>query len=295
MKEKLLWAYLAQAYISLIGIVLAPLYLRYLGAEGFGLVGVYIMLQAWMPIFDIGLTPVLSREMSRFRAGALTAQEAATRLRTLEVFLGMLATLSVVMLWVNSGWVGHNWLSAVTLPGDAIAHSIVLMGVAVALRWFAGLQRAVLIGLEYQGLVNGSDGRFCNLAFCWSVAFVVIRFHVAGTFFCFSGGGRSAGTNRLRDDRSSSCSRRRRHPAGSHVLAKMFPMVGSMAFLTAIWVSPDADRQVDPIGVVAFEGIWLLHVGCHGCQRGAGASRTSQSSDPAAPDHTALKRVKRIR
>lgn len=236
MKAKLLWAYLAQAYISLVGIVLAPLYLRYLGAEGFGLVGVYIMLQAWMPIFDIGLTPVLSREMSRFRAGALTAREAATRLRTLEVVLGALATLAVTLLWVNSAWVGHNWLSAVALPGDAIAHSIALMGVAVALRWFAGLQRAALIGLEYQGMVNGLTAGFATLRFAGVLPLLLYVSTLPEYFFAFQV---AVGALELA---VFTLIAHHHIPAGvgvrpdSQVLAKMLPMVGSMALLTTIWV-----------------------------------------------------------
>ena len=108
MKKALILAYLAHFYISIIAIVLAPLYFRYLGAEGFGLVGFYIMLQAWMPIFDIGLIPVLSREMSRFRAGVLTVREAASCLRTLEVVLGGVAVLAVALLWIGRGWIGPN-------------------------------------------------------------------------------------------------------------------------------------------------------------------------------------------
>ena len=236
MKAKLLWAYLAQAYISLIGIVLAPLYLRYLGTEGFGLVGFYIMLQAWMPIFDIGLTPVLSREMSRFRAGVLTAREAATRLRTLEVVLGALAVLSVALLWVGSDWIGHNWLSAVTLSSETLAHCVALIGVAVGLRWFAGLQRAVLIGLEHQGWVNGLTAGFATLRFAGVLplllyvstspehffAFQVVVGGLELTAFAVIAHHLVPGGTGVRPDR--------------RVLASMLPMAGSMAFLTAMWV-----------------------------------------------------------
>jgi len=236
LKAKLLWAYLAQAYISLIGIVLAPLYLRYLGAEGFGLVGFYIMLQAWMPIFDVGLTPVLSREMSRFRAGALTAREAATRLRTLEVVLGVLALLAVTLLWFGSGWIGHNWLSAVTLSGQTLANCVAFMGVAVAFRWLAGLQRAVLIGLEHQGLVNGLTAGFATLRFAGVLPLLLYVSTSPEHFFAFQA---VVGVLELT---AFAVIVHRSIPDSAgvwpdrHVLAGMLPMVGSMAFLTAMWV-----------------------------------------------------------
>lgn len=213
-----------------------PLYLRYLGMEGIGLVGFYIMLQAWMPIFDIGLTPVLSREMSRFRAGALTSREAATRLRTLEAVLGVLAVLAVTLLCVSSDWIGNNWLSAVSLSGETLAHCVMLIGIAVALRWFAGLQRAVLIGLELHGLVNGLTTGFATLRFAGVLplllyistspehffAFQAVVGALELTVFVMIAHHYVPGGAGVRPDR--------------HVLASMLPMVGSMAFLSAMWI-----------------------------------------------------------
>ena len=244
------------------------------------------MLQAWMPIFDIGLTPVLSREMSRFRAGALTAREAATRLRTLEVVLGALAIFSVALLWVGSDWIGHNWLSAVTLSGETLAHCVALIGVAVALRWFAGLQRAVLIGLEHQGWVNGLTAGFATLRFAGVLplllyvstspehffAFQVVVGGLELTVFVMIAHHHVPGGAGVRPDSHGAC----QHASDGGQYGVFDCDVGSH----------DADRQVDPVGAVAFGGIWLFYVGCHGCQRGSSACRPTQPGDPAAPDHT---------
>lgn len=236
MRLKLVFSYLAQLYISVIGIVLMPLYLHYLGTEGVGLVGFYLMLQAWMPIFDIGLTPLLSREMSRFRAGTLTSWEAATLLRTLEMVLGGGAVLAVALLWAGSDWIGNNWLSALSLSGETLAHCVVLIGVAVALRWFAGLQRAVLIGLEHQGLVNGLNAGFATLRFAGVLPLLFYVSRSPEHFFAFQA---VVGALELMVWVTFA-----HHyvPGGTgvrpsrHVLASMLPMVGSMAFLTAMWV-----------------------------------------------------------
>lgn len=236
MRIKLIVSSLTQLYISVIGIILMPVYLRYLGAEGLGLVGFYIMMQAWMPIFDFGLTPVLSREISRFQAGVLSARDAATRLRTLEVVLGALAVLAVALLWFSSDWIGHNWLSAVMLSGETLAHCVVLIGAAVALRWVAGLQRTVLIGLERQGWVNGLTAGFATLRFAGVLPLLLYVSTSPELFFAFQvvvGGLELTafaviahhllpGGEGVRPDRG--------------VLASMLPMVGSMAFLTAMWV-----------------------------------------------------------
>ena len=236
MKAKLVVSYLTQLYLSVISIILMPFYFHHLGAESFGLVGFHIMLQAWIPIFDIGLTPVLSREMSRFRAGLLTVEEAAARLRTLEVVFGGLGLIALVLVWFGSSWIGHRWLSAVTLPEEMLALCILFMGLTVVLRWFAGLQRAVLVGLEYQGLVNGLTAIFATLRFVGVVPLLIFVSTSPKYFFLFQvivgtlelivfvviAHHFLPGTIGVKPD--------------WRVFANMLPMIGSMAFLTAMWV-----------------------------------------------------------
>ena len=47
LKSNIAANYASQLYTTLIGIVLVPLYLRYMGSEAYGLVGFFAMLQAW--------------------------------------------------------------------------------------------------------------------------------------------------------------------------------------------------------------------------------------------------------
>lgn len=236
MKFKLLRAYMVQAYVSLIGIVLMPLYLRYLGAEAFGLVGFYIMLQAWIQILDMGLTPVLSREMSRFRAGVLSAREAAIRLRALEVVQGALAMAVAGIIWVASGWVGHAWFSAGALLEETIAHCITLIGFAVVLRWLAGLYRAALTGLERTDLVNALSAGFATVRFAGVLPLLMYVSTLPEYFFAFQVLASAMElaafariVRRLVPGRGGVSAHRQ-------ALASMLPMVGSMSFLTAMWV-----------------------------------------------------------
>jgi O-antigen/teichoic acid export membrane protein len=245
LRAKLLWAYLAHAYVLVLGIALAAFNLRHLGAEAFGLVGFHLMLQSMTPMFDLGLTPVLSREMSRFRAGAMTASEAATRLRTLEVLLGALAIISVLVVWLTSDWIGHRWLSAVALSGDRIAHCVALIGVAVGLRWPAGLQRAVLVGLELQGWVNGLAAVFATLRSAGAVPLLLFVSNLPEDFFLYQVAvaglellGHAVVVGRFLPGRGAALPDRR-------ALSEVLPMVGSMATLGAIGVAmSQADKLI---------------------------------------------------
>ena len=112
LKAILLQTYATQAYVSLIGIVLMPMYLRYLGAEAFGLVGLHLMLQASIPVLDMGFTPALMREMSKFRAGSLSAVEAVARVRSLQVLQIGIGIVVFLAVWTGSEWVATIWLAA---------------------------------------------------------------------------------------------------------------------------------------------------------------------------------------
>lgn len=253
MKRRFLWAYLAQVYVSLIGIILMPAYLHYLGAEVFGLVGFYMTLQTLIPILDMGLSPVLSREMSRFRAGALSSRESAIRLRTLEVTQAVTALAVACFFWVASGWIGETWLSSASLPRETLVHCITLIGYTVALRWLTGLHRAALVGLEHQNLANGLMVGFATLRFAGilplliyiSVApqyfftylaiaglFELIAYAVAAHYFV-------PGSARAYPD--------------WRVFVSMLPLVGSMAFLSSIWV------MVTQLDKLILSGLLPLH------------------------------------
>ena len=55
LKRNILANYASQIYVTLISIVMVPLYLRYMGAEAFGLVGFFATLQMWFNLLDMGL------------------------------------------------------------------------------------------------------------------------------------------------------------------------------------------------------------------------------------------------
>ena len=58
--------YIGAVWTALMGFVFVPFYLRYIGADGYGLVGVFLMLSSIMAIFDGGLGMVASRECAAF-------------------------------------------------------------------------------------------------------------------------------------------------------------------------------------------------------------------------------------
>jgi len=71
-KKNIVANYASQLYSAGISILILPLYIKYMGAEAYGLVGFFTMLQAWFGLLDLGLTPTIARETARYRGGSMS-------------------------------------------------------------------------------------------------------------------------------------------------------------------------------------------------------------------------------
>lgn len=157
--------YISQLYVALIGIVMVPMYVHYMGVEAYGLVGFFVMLQAWFQLLDLGLTPTMARATARFGAGGIDALNLRRLLRALEgIFLGIALIGAAVMIFC-SGFIATSWLKVNQLSIDEVQHSIMLMAVIVALRWICGLYRGTINGFERMVWLGGfniliATGRF---------------------------------------------------------------------------------------------------------------------------------------
>jgi O-antigen/teichoic acid export membrane protein len=148
LKRNILANYVSQAYVALIGILIVPLYLAYMGAEAFGLVGFFTVLATWFQLLDVGLTPVMSRQASRFAGGAVDVLSLRRLLRALEgIFIGV-AVVAVAAITASSGYLADVYFTIDQLPVPELKRALMVMIVVVALRWIGGLYRGVLTGLE---------------------------------------------------------------------------------------------------------------------------------------------------
>lgn len=165
LKTNILATYASQIYVTLVGIVVVPLYLRYMGAEAYGLVGFFAMLQAWFNLLDLGLTPTVARETARFRGGALDAVGYRQFVRALQGIFLVVAVVGGAVLFACAPLIGVNWLRAEHLPTAQVNLALQLMGLAVALRWMCGLYRGVISGSERLVWLSAFNAAIATLRF----------------------------------------------------------------------------------------------------------------------------------
>lgn len=156
-KRNLLANYLGQGWSAVMGLAFIPLYIQYLGMEAYGLIGLFAVMQAWLALLDMGMTPTLNREMARYTAGAHSPQSIRDLLRSLEILCFSLAALIGVVVWVASGYLASDWLKAEKLPTTVVAQAISMMAFVVALRLVEGIYRGSLFGLQRQVWYNGAN------------------------------------------------------------------------------------------------------------------------------------------
>ncbi len=154
LKRNIIANFIGQGWTALMGLAFIPLYIKYLGVEAYGLIGFYAVLQAWLTLFDMGITQTLNREMARFSAGVHTPQSIHDLLRSLEVISVALAIVICLLVWLSSSYIATHWLNAQLLSSGEVASAIALMGFVIALRFIEGIYKGALLGLQKQIAVN---------------------------------------------------------------------------------------------------------------------------------------------
>lgn len=150
LKKNVIANFAGSAWTALMGLAFVPLYIKYMGMEAYGLIGIFAGLQAWLTLLDMGMTPTLNREMARFTAGIHTTESIRDLLRSLEIICIAIAVLIALMAWISAPWISVNWLKAEKLPFEEVSQAISIMGIVVALRFVESLYRGAILGLQKQ-------------------------------------------------------------------------------------------------------------------------------------------------
>lgn len=163
MRRNVIANYLGQGWVAVMGLAFLPVYIRYLGMEAYGLIGLFAVMQAWLTLLDVGMTPTLGREMARFTAGAHTAQSIRDLLRSLELVCFTMASVICIVVWAASGWLASDWLKAEKLAPEVVRSAITVMAIVVALRFIEGIYRSALFGLQQQVWYNSANAALATL------------------------------------------------------------------------------------------------------------------------------------
>lgn len=175
----------SQVYVTVIGIVIVPQYIKYMGVEAYGLVGFFTMLQAWFNLLDMGLTPTMARETARFRGGMTDVLGYRRLVRSLEGVFLIVALVGGSAMFAASGYIARDWLKAGQLPLAQVYSAVSLMAVIVALRWMSGLYRGAITGSEELVWLGGYNSIIATFRFVGVLAALILIGATPTVFFAY--------------------------------------------------------------------------------------------------------------
>lgn len=155
--------FLGQGWMALMGICFVPLYLKFIGVEGYGLVGFFIILSSAMTMLDGGFGAVATREASRYEtASAAERLKVALTLRSVECIYWSVAVTAGIGVILMAPVIAEYWLTVSLDKVESVTRSLRIMGIALLLQFPVALYYGCLIGLQKHVTLNSISSFFAT-------------------------------------------------------------------------------------------------------------------------------------
>jgi O-antigen/teichoic acid export membrane protein len=131
------------------------MYIKLIGIEAYGLIGVYMSVLGLLAVLDMGLSSTLSRELARQSFAETSQHESRNLVRTLElVYWGVGIAIGVLMVLI-APFIARNWIQQPQgFSIDDLTSVLRIMGLVITVQWPASLYSGGLMGLQRQVLLN---------------------------------------------------------------------------------------------------------------------------------------------
>lgn len=136
-------------------LIFIPFYVKFMGIEAYGLIGIYVSILMLLSILDMGLSSTLSRELARLSVSPGSEQEARDLVRTLEIVYWGVGIVIGLGLAALAPVIARYWLQAQGIPVKTLVQTLTIMGIVIAFQWPTSLYDGGLMGLQRQPLLNG--------------------------------------------------------------------------------------------------------------------------------------------
>jgi len=139
---------------ALMGLIFLPLYIKYIGIESYGLIGIFSTLQIIFGLLDVGLGSTLTRELARLSVLPDKEQETRNLVRTLETIYWGIALFAGILIVSISPFISHHWIKPGLLSSKTVDQALVIMGFITVFQMPIGFYSGGLMGLQKQVLLN---------------------------------------------------------------------------------------------------------------------------------------------
>jgi len=154
LKKNIVANFAGSIWQALMSLAFVPLYIKFMGIESYGLIGIFATLQAMFVLLDMGLSATLNREMARLSVLPGREEEMRNLVRSLEIIYWCVAIFIGIVVMSISHFIAHYWVKAAQLSPQTIEQAFLIMGFAMVLQWPTSLYRGGIMGLQRQVLLN---------------------------------------------------------------------------------------------------------------------------------------------
>lgn len=142
-----------QLLYPLLALVLVPFYLRHLGLEGYGLIGLAALVVSLLSVLSRGLGSALQREIGR-RNTPDDGRTLRRLLHSIEVWYWAIGGILSILLGTVAVTLGPRWVRTGALPADLVSTCLLLLAIRVSVAFPHSVYQSVFIGTERQVLGN---------------------------------------------------------------------------------------------------------------------------------------------
>lgn len=153
-RSNLIANFSGKAWAGILSLAFVPFYIKLMGMEVYGLLGIFMSLSALLSLLDMGLSATLSRELSRLSAVENSSQESRNLVRTFEAVywgIGVLIAVAVVTL---APLITKYWINSSSVNSETVEQTLIIMGFSMAFQWPVALYSGGLMGLQRQVVLN---------------------------------------------------------------------------------------------------------------------------------------------
>lgn len=181
-KKNVIANYIGRGLLTVLSIVFIPIYIKYLGIEAYGLIGIYTILVSIMMLVDLGMGQTIVREVARYTSKTLSLNEIKDTLKTFKYIYFLIGLFLFSLIYLFSELIVSKWLNIENLVHDDVLIAIELMSVMVFISWISILYRNSIIGLQYQVWLNISDVSFAIIS---KVGVIVVLAFISPSIIAF--------------------------------------------------------------------------------------------------------------
>ncbi|QBG35283.1 lipopolysaccharide biosynthesis protein [Litorilituus sediminis] len=147
LKKSFAITFSAQLYSTVVTLIVTPLLISFVGAEGFGLIGFYLILQTWLQILDAGISGTLSRQVALSKHCSSSFQSFLTSFYKIYLIFAFIALVLLILGFTFATTFSLHWFKT-NLQLELVSYCVLSMAITLSFKYLSGPLRSGLIGLE---------------------------------------------------------------------------------------------------------------------------------------------------